>query len=449
MFRDRAPITTYWSAPHVGIGHNGGGSASSQNQSIDKYQYEWIEDGSGGNQEENPCSHFFVQRAIDKAIPLRYSSSMNHNGSGPWTDWTAYDKGSVFGLTSYSPYATYDLRYGTYDNPYTGLPSLTRLDGPKLVIVQPAEISTLIDDSLNTMLPGIRPKLSILNSLYELKDLKTLPKSLANIRRWRIAFDEFNRTLNRHTIRTLLRSTVRSASDIYLQNAFNVQPILSDMKGVISSLQSVKRQVNSLLANEGKVQKRHFRRFLNRSYVNTHEEFSYANSPWTGDGTSTIQRDVAYLDPTFCATLTYSYELSGLERENALLNGYLDSMGVFTNPRIIWAAIPWSFVVDWFVGIGRFLQDNFSMRNIEPKTHIISYTYSFKVRRSVTTRMSMTGSTYGPSCVGVPICSGYEEAYIRVPHKPDIYRSLRVSGLDPEEFRLSTALLGTFIRVPH
>lgn len=38
-----------------------------------------------------------------------------------------------------------------------------------------------------------------------------------------------------------------------------------------------------------------------------------------------------------------------------ILRGLLDSMGFELNPRIIWDAIPFSFVIDWFFGVGSWL----------------------------------------------------------------------------------------------
>jgi hypothetical protein len=39
-----------------------------------------------------------------------------------------------------------------------------------------------------------------------------------------------------------------------------------------------------------------------------------------------------------------------------VLSGLLDTLGFELNPRIIWEAVPFTFVIDWFFGVGTFLQ---------------------------------------------------------------------------------------------
>jgi hypothetical protein len=266
--------------------------------------------------------------------------------------------------------------------------------------------------------------------------------SLAKLRYWFLLTTGLKKTMTKAQWRWLLTCSVQTVCDSYLQGMFNIQPFLSDLKNIRDSFRNVPKQIENLLKGEGKIQKHHYRVFLNSAYSNSSESYEYTAASVYADGKKTCSRSVRYVDPVFNATLTYAYRLSSLDRENALYKGMADSLGVMLDPGIIWRAVPWSFVVDWFVGIGPWLSKNFSMPNIAPVTHIYSYVYSIKVQRAVNTTYSATGSPYGPSCYNVPICSTFEEAYKRVPHCPDIYYSLRMSGLSLTEFSLSAALLG-------
>lgn len=456
MYRDRISSTPGIRQPTLSsVGHNGYPNYNLVYATYDlKSRYEWMVSEVGDMQEMHACDHYVISRDHDQSVPLVYDAGAFVDAN-PWGTWTNFNKPTSWCMVNQSP-STYDLRYGDWDNPIKGLPVLYSVgpDGVKHV-VDPPDLQNLIDDSLNAMLPGIRPNLSILNSLYELKDLRTLPETINRVERTVSVLDKAlraNRALPLikriaklgSEAKRLLRLALGAVSDVYLQKEFNLDPLVGDVMKTYSSIQNVKKQVDSLLRNEGKIQKRHFRRFLNQSYpAYKDESFSIDGSPLTVLGTNTTGRLTQYVDPLFCATLIYSYRLNGIERENALLRGLLDSLGVNLNPQIIWNAIPWSFVVDWFVDIGRFLRDNTMMRNIEPYTYIQAYCWSFKVKRLISTYISWIGSPHGNGCTRVPVTGLVEVAYKRAPMVPDIIRSLRVSGLSLKEFSLSAALLGS------
>lgn len=393
---------------------------------------------------ENSCDHYQVARDVNQTVPIRYSTSMHHDGTGGWVEYTTTKKDKTYGKVSSSP-DVYDLRYGTYDSPLVGLPPLytTSSSGEKRISFV-GNLDDLVSASLIAMLPGIKPRLSILNSIYELKDMRTVPYTIRKLKSAMLATIKFQTLFSKAVWKKILRTSVAAVSDSYLQNMFNVRPLISDVENCCSALRSIKKQVESLLHNEGKVQRRHFRRALSQSYPDSDESFTFSNAGTTGDGNCTIRRRVQYTDPVFHATISYSYRIKEIEKVNALLSGYLDALGIFINPKIVWDAIPWSFVVDWFVGIGPFLRDNFSMRNLEPVTHIHSYSCSFKVIRGTHTTLSESDSPFGINCLEVPICDVCEEAYKRFPYAADIYRSLRASGLNLTEFSLSAALAASY-----
>jgi len=79
--------------------------------------------------------------------------------------------------------------------------------------------------------------------------------------------------------------------------------------------------------------------------------------------------------------------LAVLSNFDRTLRGLLDTLGFQLNPRIVWDAIPFTFVIDWFFGVGAWLQ-TFSVDALElpikyvdsylqyhEKIHIESYTF--------------------------------------------------------------------------
>jgi hypothetical protein len=152
------------------------------------------------------------------------------------------------------------------------------------------------------------------------------------------------------------------------------------------------------------------------------------------DASFSCTRRVTYDVRKFHATMVYSYTLPTIMGPYRELLGLLDGLGINLNPAIIWNAIPWSFVVDWFIGISRWL-NQFQVRNIEPVVQIHGFCYSLHAKRVVQTTVSSTA--YAGQVMAIS-----EEAYERNVglDQAAITSAFRTSGLNPKEFSLSAAL---------
>jgi hypothetical protein len=387
--------------------------------------YEVIDSDDTPGIKEKLCrhvkQHVFVPRSTYK-----FASKF---GATSWWEWS--DDSASFGWDA-SP-------FGEWDAPVSGLPLLYSgsLDSPSLDGV--SGLQGLIDDSLTAVLPGIRPNLSLVNSIYELKDFKSLPHTLARIRN---ALPKVVSLLKSRGFRGFggsLRELTRTSADGYLQTEFNILPLLSDIAGLNHAIQNVQTELKKLIAGQGSVQTRHYKRALS-NYSNSDEE-KLAFFPYTWlDGESYQRRVVRYNVAMFNATVKYSYRLPDMSARELLLRALLDSLGVNLNPRIIWNAIKFSFVVDWVAGVGRWL-DQFKKRNIEPVCHIHSYVYSIHISRTVQTfKQFGRGAQYMEGST-VPCISLLQDTYQRVPNSVDVLRSIKTSGLDPKEFSLAAALV--------
>jgi hypothetical protein len=60
-----------------------------------------------------------------------------------------------------------------------------------------------------------------------------------------------------------------------------------------------------------------------------------------------------------------------------ILRGLLDSLGFELNPRIIWDAVPFTFVIDWFFGVGSWL-DRFRVDTLELPIHLVDGYLQYK-----------------------------------------------------------------------
>jgi len=327
-------------------------------------------------------------------------------------------------------------RYGDWQTPLKGLPELYSMT-PKFHILEPPGVADLISRALASMTPGISPakNVSALNSLYELKDVTTLRGTYQRIR------DAFR--LNQPVLRALLemrknpastlRKLLRAGADSYLQAEFNVLPLLSDIAAVRQAISDTRNQLRELIKRAGSRQKRHHKVPLSDFYVNNISQ-GYDNLAAGYRRRKNLwSRTVTYTKREFNITLEYAYKLPDWVSEDSLLQAFEDRIGANLNPRIIWNAIPWSFTVDWVLGIGQWL-DQFKIRSIEPLLSIASACYSITVTRVVTTT---NGWDSADPCMEVT-----EEAYTRQ-LVPSLYNSLVASGLSPKELSLTGALAAT------
>jgi hypothetical protein len=141
----------------------------------------------------------------------------------------------------------------------------------------------------------------------------------------------------------------------------------------------------------------------------------------------------------FHAEIEYNYNFTRFEVENARLLSIMDTLGVNLNPAIIWNAIPWSFVIDWLINVGKFL-DGLKISNMEPTVNITQFLWSTKVRRRV-------------RCYLEPNPASAQKIVIQKTYLPDLYEtayrrgvelptesSILSSGLSYKEFSLGAAL---------
>jgi hypothetical protein len=378
----------------------------------------------------NACQHYRLDRRlitpylsgyrswIDGSLPL--DEALGYVTWVPISSSIQWGQGNPGAGTVGHP----SVVFGSWAEPFKGLPILFypgMTEAYKHIPV-PASINTYIDRSLAAILPGIRPSLSLPNTLYELKDFKSLPRT---IMRAKAVLTSLKKSSG------ILRALFRSSSDGYLQAQFNILPLLSDVIGVTQALSETRRQLRKLMSNADRRLVRHYSTNMSQEYSNSDESASATVTWQVVPDQFRSRRQVFYSIRQFSATMEYSYHvnnLSGLDNETAAL---LDVLGVNLNPSIIWNAIPWTFVIDWLVGVSRWL-DQFRTRNLEPVTRIHQYCYSIHVKREILTSLGWDTMQ--------DVFRINEDAYRRVVGIPDLSRAFETSGLSSKEFSLAFAL---------
>jgi hypothetical protein len=254
-----------------------------------------------------------------------------------------------------------------------------------------------------------------------------------------------------------LNEVTGTSADAFLNVEFGIMPLLRDISGFNTAMSTVEKSITTLIERSGKRQVRHFKRTFpgvafgnastttNVSIIDGNTYFgTYVPDPCFIYGGHTmqlqVQRQVTTEPYEFHAQMEYNYNYTPFQIEHARLLGLLDLLGVNLNPAIIWNAIPWSFLIDWLVGVNRWL-DGRATLNMEPTINITKFLWSWKVTRKITS----TFKSYQVPPIGAPpipttdLPDVYEEAYRRDIGVPT-NNSLITSGLSRKEITLGVAL---------
>jgi hypothetical protein len=388
------------------------------------------------------------------------------------------------------------LAFGTFGNHVSGLEALTSEQADGGFVPSPTNLSELVDNSLRAMLPTIKAELSLINSVIELKDFRSLPKTLKSmteftvslpqrvagavktlrqgqgdlISRYRKQFPLWQRIRNTFSgnLGPTLAEATRIGADGYLQAQFNILPLLSDIAGLTTAITRTRGRINDLVSRQGKRRMKHFTLLVPKplSSMPSQTVGPYAMNASTFQGSvnppgetgiyrnplnSVIgTRTVAEYYSVFHAQVEYNYRFTQFQAEHAQLLGFMDAIGVNLNPAIIWNAIPWTFVVDWVFDISRWL-DRHKTLNMEPVTNITRYLWSYKTTRRV--RFAVKGNPNdnlqgGPKFHGCYLPDLYEVAYRRDVGIP-ANNSLITSELTLKKLTLGLALALTSNRRFH
>lgn len=336
-------------------------------------------------------------------------------------------------------------QFGAPDRPILGLPVMYDSSKERDFIPNPVELSQMEQRALAAIVPTFRAELSSLNTIIELGEIASIRNTVKNIRKLPTRLRGGGRP-----IRDILRTT----GDGHLQYAFNLRPLVADIAGVSSAISRVKRRVNAAMARAAKLRWAHWSVDLTEHEGSTEDGSPYSVDRVGLDYESREPRTFETVGPTFATrfntgvtskfhvTIEYRFLYTRFQYENAHWLALQDNLGLNYNPAIIWNAIPWSFVVDWVVGISNKL-DNFKAMHMEPQLGIRQYCWSIRRTRRTSVTYSHANNTVGwASGLTVPVGTVVETAYKRRVGRPTT-TSLTTSGLSPRELALSASLVIT------
>jgi hypothetical protein len=180
---------------------------------------------------------------------------------------------------------------------------------------------------VNTAFDRLRPDLrtvSIPNFIADIADLKSL-----------------------YVIWKKKLSIAKNLAGAHLNYKFGWKPTVGDLSDMIEGVTQLRAKLAAFKSQLGKII---------QSSTTVHSSTNTVSGTYTHAsfaGTATFS---ATVHRTCTATMAYTtFPLAVMGPMDEILRGLLDSLGFELNPRIIWDALPFTFVIDWFFGVGSWL----------------------------------------------------------------------------------------------
>jgi hypothetical protein len=256
--------------------------------------------------------------------------------------------------------------------------------------------------------PSMATRANLAVFLAELRDIKRmidiLPSKYFRLRDW--------------------KEVLKYANNQHLNWNFGWKPFLGDIKRFTKAYDSFTDRLARFVNNQMRVVTRGVRA---PDYLHSSQTDITLNSSWK------LRRKLSYT-LTRVSTFEFIYEIPAYSENELYWRAWADSFGLNVTLANIWALVPWSFVIDWSLNIGQFL-DTLSTDWLEPWVRLIQACSSFHVKGEVEL------SVVGPSSWGTPQgVLGVEcfEEYVRKVGTPNF--TWESSSLDADKIRLSASL---------
>lgn len=321
----------------------------------------------------------------------------------------------------------------------------------------------LTSSAVSSMRPSLNTGNSLINFLVELRDFKRLGKRLMLLRTrwytWYSNFKEFIR-LGGAVFWAAFGSEPWNSKKKWknkrILNAFLAwklawQPFISDIKSFIKDLTDFRRKIVLFERRSHWRQQRYWGRDVPLAYSGQ-SWITLSPSNWLNvspDCSTNYSRQMGQRDGRigrFTAVMRYHYSLDrkAIDAVGTVL-GTLDILGVSANPAIIWDSIPFSFIIDWFFGIGDSLE-SLKIDNLGTITHITDLCVSLKYKKEyeTITRVDLNSDPgdYNPDSVQTGRLIGMLSYYERRVIDPStVISSSATSGLNVSRGAVAASLL--------
>ena len=215
-----------------------------------------------------------------------------------------------------------------------------------------------------TMQPRFEGKISLINFLIELKDLKSLAKHGYKIMH---KLGNLRKTLN-HYRRNPTYDPTKACAKVYLEYQFGIAPLLKDLSIIWKQMSDIVREVQDEFAAKGQSDDGITSHYTETLASTTSVKFGSGNNRYIQTGT--------VKETIFTATMQFNYDYKLREGFEAFTKYW----GLSGSAEAFWEAIPFSFLADYFVKIGKAIH----AMEVDPNVKIYEHKYCESIKTTFT-----------------------------------------------------------------
>lgn len=187
--------------------------------------------------------------------------------------------------------------------------------------------------------------------------------------------------------------------NLHLNYNFGWKPFISDVKKAFRGVTTFEERLTKFVARQNK----DISRKASKGPFDTSTESTWT-LPYRSNPTIKALTKVT-VKTVHSAAFRFGYAIPDYSEKELRWRSMLDTLGLDVNPANIWAVIPWSFVVDWFAGVGGAL-DTLSSDWVEPFINVIQAYTSTKWEYELTLRLDPNGGGYWGDIMNVVTLKG-------------------------------------------
>lgn len=326
--------------------------------------------------------------------------------------------------------------------------------GQSAVSVQGIPWATLASTAVQKTFPSFHSENNLVNFVLELKDFKHVVKMISGRFSSKLTLLQQAAAFVKKGKRALdfdFSKSLKWLSKRHLEYNFGWRPLYNDVNALLKAISGFDAAYKKIVIDGNKPVTKHWSTIVNgtsRNEVIYHVDNVGLpnNNSWYGDfryGVCTKVTRHKSDGVKYNASVRMRYSVPPeLLTAGGQAKAWLDYLGVSQNPATVWNAIPFTFLIDWVINIGKYL-DRLRTDNISFQTEIVDFCHSAKLTQQVTYAIALrnfTGGSYGTGPWTVTDAADVS-TYERRVGLPDLTLAIQTSGLNGRELSLAGALV--------
>lgn len=205
-----------------------------------------------------------------------------------------------------------------------------------------------LNDNVFSMIQRASAAARSFNIAYQIAELRDIPRLVGNIK-------DLQKLLLKYAKKpaSVLRNLDKEVSNLYLSWQFGVESTYSAVKGLMKLPEKATKRLNYLIGRSGKIsQGRSKRSFVDDQFDSDLPTFTFHLPSWV---TVTDEEVTRTFNVELRCVVNQTIRFPKLAVPSITDKDYLKLVGAIPTPEDLYNVIPFSWLVDYFVGIGDYI----------------------------------------------------------------------------------------------